>query len=467
MFRDSHTILVVDPDERSYRTFESVLGSENSVWFVPNSKTAIELPDSKIVDVIFVSHALNGADGNLLLESFKKRFPSIPVVVLAENPTVDEVLSAFRRGARELILKPLDEKELVTITKKIFGFVSRKRPKRRWFFPDRKDTQKNNPENNSPGPLKKIFKKSKQIECSAVAESDEFQIKKTGHLADDSNHPLIVDPIMDGQKPNKIAYIITPPKTPHLMIEAFFFGPFRAFLNSQPIENYPSKKGKLIFAYLLLNHKKKIFRDVLMDIFWQKSSPDSARNCLNVAIHGLRRVLEDIDSQNEYILFKDECYYFNSEIEIQLDVETFRKTWQNAQNIEQHNGLSAAISEYQRAAGLYKDDLLEDEIYDGWSSLDRENLKEVYLVILDKISENLMQQHNHYEAAQVCEKILGKDNCREDIYRRLMVSYYRLGQRDKSLKLFRKCSRVLKEELDVKLTPLTIELFKKIKENQL
>ena len=60
-----------------------------------------------------------------------------------------------------------------------------------------------------------------------------------------------------------------------------------------------------------------------------------------------------------------------------------------------------------------------------------------------------------------------KENCSEDIYRRLMVCYYHIGQRDKSLKLYKKCAKVLKDELEVKQTNKTIELYGKIKESQL
>ncbi len=467
MFKNSHTILVVDPDERSYKTFEAVLGVKNGVLFVPNGKTALDLPASHHIDVIFVSHALNGTDGIMLLESFKKRFPSIPVVFIAEQPKVDEVITAFRSGARELIVKPIDEKELVAVTKKIFGFVSNKKPKRRWFFPAKKETQTITPEKNNKGHLNKIFQKSKQAQNFPETDFDGFRVNKTIPLAEGSNNQLIVDALFDPAQSDKGTHQVKPIETSNPQIEAFFLGSFRVLVNDQLIENWPGKKGKSIFAYLLLNHKKKIFRDVLMDIFWQKSDPDSARNCLNVAIHGIRRVLHDIDPKTEYILFKDECYYFNPEIEIRLDVEEFRKIWRNAQSIEHVKGLSAAVSEYELAAQIYTSEFLEEEIYEDWSSLDRENLKEIYLVILDKISENFMRNAKYYEAIIVCEKILEKDNCREDIYRRLMTCYAHLRQRDKALKLFRKCSEVLKSELEAEPTNITIELYKKIKSDRL
>jgi len=464
MSLNSHTILVVDPDERSYKTFEAVLGSKSSVLFVPNGKTAIDLPASHHIDIIFVSHALNGTDGIILLESFKKRFPSIPVVLIAEQPKVDEVITAFRSGAREMILKPLDETELRGVTKKIFGFVSNKKPRRRWFFMTKKETPTNTPEKNNKGHLKEIFQKSEQTENLSVAE---FKMKEPISIGENSNNQLIVDAIVDPEQSNKGTHQVKPIETSNPQIEAFFLGSFRVLLNDQLIENWPGKKGKSIFAYLLLNHKKKIFRDVLMDIFWQKSSPDSARNCLNVTIHSLRRVLEDVYPKSEFILFKDECYYFNPEIDISLDVDEFRKTWRKAQSIEHNSGLLSTVIEYERAAEMYKGEFLEDEIYDGWSSLDRENLKEIYLVILDKISEFYMANHKYLEAIRLCETILEKDNCREDIYRRLMVSYFHVGQRSNALKLFHKCTKVLKYELEVKPTASTIELYRKIKESQL
>lgn len=467
MFDNSHTILVVDPDERSYKTFESVLGVKNSVLFVPNGKTAIDLPASHHIDIIFVSHALNGTDGIMLLESFKNRFPSIPVVLIADQPKVDEVITAFRSGAREMILKPIDTKELTEVTKKIFGFVSNKKPRRRWFFMTKKETPINTHEKNNKVHLKEIFQKSKQAENLSATEFDDFQAKETIPLAEDSSNQLIVDAIVDPEQSSKGMHLVKPIETSNPQIEAFYLGPFRVFVNNQSIENWPGKKGKSIFAYLLLNHKKKVYRDILMDIFWQKSSPDSARNCLNVTIHGLRRILEDLDPINEFILFQDECYYFNPEIDISLDIEEFRKTWRYAQSVEQDKGLSVAISEFERAGGLYQGDFLEDELYDSWSSLDRENLREIYLVILDRLSKFYAKDGQVTTAIRLCEKILQKDNCREDIHRRLMRCHYYSGQRFKAIRQFRKCKEILKNELEVEPDHRSVKLYKQIKQGSL
>jgi DNA-binding SARP family transcriptional activator len=74
---------------------------------------------------------------------------------------------------------------------------------------------------------------------------------------------------------------------------------------------------------------------------------------------------------------------------------------------------------------------------------------------------------NYSEAIRLAELILAKDNCREAIYYRLMESLYKAGQRDRAMKVYQKCIRTLKVELDVKPAPDTVELYNNIKQSKL
>jgi DNA-binding SARP family transcriptional activator len=204
-----------------------------------------------------------------------------------------------------------------------------------------------------------------------------------------------------------------------------------------------------------------------MDKFWPSSSPDSARNCLNVALYGLRQLFHKIDLIHDYIVFKDECYFINPEVEIWLDVEEFLKYWRMARSIEREKGIEASIGEYEFAASLYKGDFMEEDLYESWPSLERENLKEIYLVVLDRLSRHYSLDGKTETAIDLCELTLGKDNCREDVHRRLMECYYRTGQRDKALKQFRKCAEILREELEVEPTRKTRELYEQMKQDWL
>jgi DNA-binding SARP family transcriptional activator len=54
------------------------------------------------------------------------------------------------------------------------------------------------------------------------------------------------------------------------------------YLDDQPIEDWPSSKGKSIFKYLVAHRERPVAKEVLMEVFWPGARPDAARNNLNV-----------------------------------------------------------------------------------------------------------------------------------------------------------------------------------------
>jgi DNA-binding SARP family transcriptional activator len=229
------------------------------------------------------------------------------------------------------------------------------------------------------------------------------------------------------------------------------------------LEKWPSRKGRLLFTYLVLNHAKKVGRDTLMEMFWPRSTPRSARNCLNVTLHGVRQHLQTVEDEHPVIIYEDEGYLINPEIDIWLDVDQFNRAWVEGQTCEQQHRLEEALAHYSRAVHLYIGDLVEDSPYEDWLDLEREHLKEVYLAILDRISHHYSQDGDPYAAITLCEKMLERDACQEAVHRRLMLCYFKLGFRDKALKQYRRCVTALRRGLEVEPTHDTLQLFEKIR----
>jgi DNA-binding SARP family transcriptional activator len=218
-----------------------------------------------------------------------------------------------------------------------------------------------------------------------------------------------------------------------------------------------------VLAYLSLNHQKRVSRDVLMEMFWPRCHPTLARNCLNVTLHGIRQLLNTIDEDEPIVLYEDEAYFINPRAGIWLDVDEFKKAWAEGQAREREGRIPDALFLYSRAAEHYVGDLLEDSPYEDWLSAEREHLREVYLVVLDKISRHLCLDGHPDTAITLCERMLEKDACQEEVHRRLMLCYERLGLRDKALKQYWRCVAVLRKELDVGPTRQTRRLYENIK----
>jgi two-component SAPR family response regulator len=471
-------ILVVDEDEASIDLIERTLNSPYRVLRVREGKRAIGLARQGGIEIAIVARCLPDIDGLAVLKTLTLENPSISVIFVAYAPTNDLIISAFRSGAKDFIEKPIDPDSLLESIQRVISTTGKNydtgsivtKPavhnNNKLFTLSQPDKFR---ENTWFSNLRELFnhflvhpkkddREGVEVEKTIATRRNQIPAKKSEKQRAAA---MKEDFSENRQSEEEQSKDFVP------ALSLCCLGKFRVILNGQIMENWTNRKGRELFTFLVINHKRRTYRDLLMDTFWQNSDPDSARNSMNVTIHCVRTALHKVNPDYEYILFKDECYFLNPEIEVWVDVEEFLKYWKNAQSTEREKGLEAAIGEYELAAALYKGEFMEEDLYETWPVSERENFKEIYLFILDRLSEYYSQDGKPSTAARLCETILEKDNCREDIHRRLMRCYYKLEQRDKAAKQFRKCVEALKSELEVEPTRATIELYEQIKQGSL
>lgn len=254
-----------------------------------------------------------------------------------------------------------------------------------------------------------------------------------------------------------------PPRRPTLA--AYMLGAFRVSLDDRPIESWPSGRGRSVLKYLLTQRSRLVPRDVLMDFFWPESSPEAARNSLNVAIHGLRQSFRAV-TESPVVLFEHGAYRLNPELNIWVDVEEFERHVQAARQLEERGQLAAAAREYEVAIGLYGADFLSDDPYEDWPVLTRERLRVLQLEALDHLGQLYFAEGQYGACASLCQQMLAADRCREDAHCRLMRCYARLGQYPLALRQYQACVEALRAELDVEPSPATVELCERIRRRE-
>ncbi len=455
-------ILIVDNQETHLWFFKSAFDGIFDTIYFPDPLKALRSILSEKVKIVFISQHLSTMSGLEFLQRVKQKYPSMPCILFSENTSTNIVLETFRAGARDFIVLPVSEEYILRITKNIMQYLNfnidsneesstlaRRRPrflsdsffkKFGILFPLRKKHAKELFQ-------KKLINSANIKKTNLPANQQTTILNKTG-LTEDDDFTGNVDT-----------------KNPTVQMKVHFLGQFQIQINEQTIIDWPGKKSKELFAYLALHRNKRIYRDVLMEQFWPNSSPEAARNSLNVTIYSIRHLLHSFINKMEYIFYKDECYYLNPQSEIWIDTEEFRKLYQQGNIYEKNNLRDEALVAYEKSKQLYKGDFLEEFLYDKWTALERGNLKEIYIFILDKISKYYSLDGKPDIAVQLCDEILEKDNCREDIHRRIMLCYYRLGERGKSLQQFNKCKEILYSQFDVKPSIKTVELLNLIKED--
>lgn len=394
-------------------------------------------------DLVVVSIPASIKDELLTLQNVKRRFPGIPLILASDIRSADRIVTALRSGADALVRLPIDPIEL-------FSAICRQ------VMPSDDNT----------------------VPRFTLHLSDDFQALVTGEdeppdafEAGNSLLERLCGRYAPARSLRRWGVRISGGHLQHTLgamrcrpLEGYFLGSFRVMVFGVPVQRWRSRKGKSIFAYLLYHHKRPVFRDLLMETFWPNVDPDCSRDSLNVAIHHIRQDLRAVNRTSEYILFKDECYTINPELEVWLDCEELQSHWHKVQYCKLEENVVGGDQDLKRAVDLYKGDFMEDEPYEDWAASERENYREELLVMLERMSEHHFAQGDIEGSAILCERILEKDTCRENVHKRLMLCYYRLGYRDKAMRQFRKCSEALQRELNMSPTSSTVRLNEDIRQ---
>ena len=248
-------------------------------------------------------------------------------------------------------------------------------------------------------------------------------------------------------------------------LQVYCLGEFQVCVGWKKIEQWRSIKAKSLLKYLVSQEIRPISKDALMESLWPGCEPSLARNNLKAAVHALRQTLYLANGNAgnfAWVLFKDGNYRINSEVDLWMDVEQFYYHWSAGRQSEKEGKLSEAIREYGTAVSLYRGDYLKDDLYEAWTYLQREALVDTYVTILAKLADHAMQIADYEGCIVYCQKILAKDECREDAYRRLMCCHSRLGQRNRAIHWYRTCEKIIRRELDVYPDHSTGELHQKL-----
>jgi DNA-binding SARP family transcriptional activator len=254
------------------------------------------------------------------------------------------------------------------------------------------------------------------------------------------------------------------PATTVMPVAVHMLGAFSMTIGDLTVK-LPASRGLSVLKYLLLHHKQNISREVLMDIFWPDAEPQTARNNLNVAMHGLRKALRNIIFL-PVIIFEDGAYGLEPNLKVWLDVEEFERCSNAGQRLEARDQLTASVAEYETAISLYQGDFLESNPYEEWTILDRERLRVAYLDTLDRLSQIYFSQERYAACIAVCQLILNRDRCREDAHCLLMRCYSRQRQHHLALYQYQVCVEALRAELDVEPAPETTKLYEQIRRRE-
>ena len=230
---------------------------------------------------------------------------------------------------------------------------------------------------------------------------------------------------------------------------------------------FPDKPGgarqRSLLAYLLYYAKNSIPRDRLLQQFWPDHDPDCARNNLNVAICSLRRYLGAFIDK-ETICYRNDSFLINPHLRITSDLDEFIRCYQEG-SLAERRGKEPEAAQCYRLAIEKGCHFLEEFQQEGWTIRPREEFLEKTLHALGYIGMHRQQQKEYESAIEIFRRMLAIDCCLESAHRGIMACYLALGKKEKAVRQYLECERLLREELDMRPSAETQVLYHTAKGN--
>lgn len=220
-------------------------------------------------------------------------------------------------------------------------------------------------------------------------------------------------------------------------------GNFALELDGSPFVMPTPRRTLPILAYLLLHRSAAVSREFLAYLMWPDEAEDSARTKLRANLFDLARILPQAPA-GHWVLADGDNVQWNPQARTKLDVEEFE-------------ALCARPERREEAVALYRGELLAS-LYDEWIFPPRERYRTLYLNALTELVSDARRHRDFPKAIARAQELLGVDQWREDVVRRLIAIRYESGDRAGALADYQRFAQTLRQELDIDPMPETIAL---------
>jgi LuxR family transcriptional regulator, maltose regulon positive regulatory protein len=291
-----------------------------------------------------------------------------------------------------------------------------------------------------------------------------FSTAADPELIELSRHP---DPAVSKQAV-EILRLLHRKKIPIIRLETF--GGLRLYLHEKNIgENeWDRQQPRRLLAAILSQKNSMIPKEVLIEWLWPEEGQDAGEKNFKTTLSRLRKTLEpeiSPDFGSSYVHLHHNTVFLDEEL-CRIDVRQFIHRYREGLAKEEKGNAQGAQECFSQALELYRGDFLPEERYAPWVEQRREDLKNIYIDLLTRTARCHEQAGAIKKASACLKQVLEADPLLEEAYRDLMSLYAGKGLFNEALRVFETCQKALQAGLDSKPDPVTVALYRGIKERQ-
>ena len=232
-------------------------------------------------------------------------------------------------------------------------------------------------------------------------------------------------------------------------------GPIEAVLDSGPAAlGAPKQRGLL--ALLLVNRRRVVTAEQLIDGLWGEDPPASALQSLQVYVHGLRRALgaERIETAGRgyrVVVEEDE-----------LDLDRFERALERGRAALEAGRADDALDDLREALSVWRGSALADLPEETRRAAEAERLDELRLTALELRIDAELASGRHDAVVAELETLTAEQPYHERFLQQRMLALYRSGRQAEALEVYRSAREVLAEDLGLDPSPALQKLERAI-----
>ena len=271
--------------------------------------------------------------------------------------------------------------------------------------------------------------------------------------------PLLVEAVRLGIDREHVAWLHSATGLPSVEYHPGYtlhvrtLGRFVLFRGTEEVSSreWQREKARSLFQLLIVNRKRYLHRDQILDALWPGLDSDAASSHFKVVFNAMLNVIEPgrPPRLNSFLINREgPLYGLNPLSGAWVDADEFESLVAKAGRLAPFDP-QGACDLYRSAISLYRGDFLQECLYEDWAIAERERLLAVYLRAAQSFAELLYGGHEIEDCIEVCEFILTRDLCWEEAYRLLMLCYLERGNRSMALRAYERCEAALGSEMGV------------------
>jgi DNA-binding SARP family transcriptional activator len=204
----------------------------------------------------------------------------------------------------------------------------------------------------------------------------------------------------------------------------------------------PQRRPLELLKVLIVSNAGSVAVGKIADRLWSESEGDAARNCLRVAVHRLRQLIQHKDA----VVFRDGKISLNRRL-CHVDAWTFEEECDQLSPLPVDGDSSEQMRRLNDAVELYRGHLFADEAEPWWILAQRERLRRKWLGLVLRLGECYETQHRWIDAYAVYDRALRIDPSKEVLYRQLMLCQHRAGHCTEIAETYELCRNQMKAGL--------------------